>query len=201
MATQPVIVVGAGPSGLLLVVVPAKKGITVQLLEAASQLDDRPRATHYALPATYEELRRAGILEKMEARGALIPDGVCWRKLNGEYIARIDAPGSNGPSEENLLICLSLDKLCAILKEEIDQVPNVEILLGHTVTNIGQDETKAWVDVRTESANDSASLVGSNKSCAGLGAMGFGMASNTRQKMPSTVHGHLLFFASLLFFL
>lgn len=170
----------------------------MQLLEAASQLDDRPGATHYAPPATYD-LRRAGILEKMKARGALIPDGVCWRKLNGEYIAGIDAPGPNDPSEENLLICLSLDKWCAILKEEVDQVPNIEILLGHIVTNIGQDETKAWVDVRTESAKDSASLVGSNKSCAGLGAMGFGMASNTRKKMPSTVHGHLLFFASLLF--
>jgi 2-polyprenyl-6-methoxyphenol hydroxylase-like FAD-dependent oxidoreductase len=156
MAIQPVIVVGAGPSGLLLAVLLGKKGISVQLLEAASQLDNRPRATHYAPPATYE-LRRAGILEKMKARGAFIPTGVCWRKLNGEYIAGIAAPGANDPSEENPLICLSLDKLCAILKEEVDQLPNVEILLGHTVTNIGQDETKAWVDVQIESANDSAS--------------------------------------------
>jgi 2-polyprenyl-6-methoxyphenol hydroxylase-like FAD-dependent oxidoreductase len=153
MAIQSVIVVGAGPSGLLLAVLLGKKGIHVQILEAASQLDDRPRATHYAPPATYE-LRRAGILEKMKARGAFIPTGVCWRKLNGEYIAGIDAPGANDPSEENPLICLSLDKLSALLKEELDTLPNVELLLGHTVTDIGQDEIKAWVDVRI---NDSAS--------------------------------------------
>lgn len=68
----------------------------------------------------------------------------------------IDAPRANDPSEENPLVCLSLHKLCAVFKEEVDQLPNVEILLGHTVTAIGQDETKAWVDVKAESANDSA---------------------------------------------
>jgi hypothetical protein len=35
----------------------------------------------------------------MKARGAFIPDGVGWRKLSGEYIAGIDAPGANDPSE------------------------------------------------------------------------------------------------------
>jgi 2-polyprenyl-6-methoxyphenol hydroxylase-like FAD-dependent oxidoreductase len=45
-----VIIVGAGSSGLLLALLLAKRGITVQVVDMSSKLDEQPRATHYAPP-------------------------------------------------------------------------------------------------------------------------------------------------------
>lgn len=144
-----ILIVGAGPSGLLLALMLGKKGIRVRLLEAAECLDDRPRATHFSPPAVYE-LLRAGVLDDMEAEGAFIPNGACWRKLNGEFLAGVRAAGSN---EATLtpMTCFPLNKLNLVLQRQVDKLPHVEILYSHKVTGLGQDEAKAWVDVETPS--------------------------------------------------
>ncbi|KAL3484344.1 hypothetical protein BJX62DRAFT_248526 [Aspergillus germanicus] len=144
-----VLVVGAGPSGLLLALMLGKQGIPVQLLEAADSLDDRPRATHYSPPAVYE-LQRAGVVDDMKAEGGFIPNGACWRKLSGEFLAGVRAPGSTEPNPTPM-ICLPLNKLCLVLQREISQLPHVEILYSHKVTSLGQDADKAWVTVETPS--------------------------------------------------
>ncbi|GJC93534.1 FAD binding domain-containing protein [Colletotrichum higginsianum] len=54
-----VVVVGAGPSGLLLALLLSKHGIAVHILEAQDHLDQQPRAAHYG-PAAMPELIRAG---------------------------------------------------------------------------------------------------------------------------------------------
>lgn len=43
-----IIVVGAGPSGLLLALLLAKQNIQVDLVEARPTLNEQPRAAHYA---------------------------------------------------------------------------------------------------------------------------------------------------------
>ena len=45
--SKKVIIVGAGPAGLLLALILARAGITVDVLEANEKLDDRPRALLY----------------------------------------------------------------------------------------------------------------------------------------------------------
>ncbi|KNG83644.1 hypothetical protein ANOM_008486, partial [Aspergillus nomiae NRRL 13137] len=147
MSISFVLIVGAGPSGLLLALLLGKKGIPVRLLEAADSLDDRPRAAHYSPPAVYE-LRRAGIMEDMEAEGSFLPNGACWRKLNGEFLAAVSAPGAED-GNQTPLTCLPLNKLNVVLQRHIDQLPHVEILHCHRVTGLGQDDVKAWVDVET----------------------------------------------------
>ncbi|KAJ5631976.1 hypothetical protein N7490_008315 [Penicillium lividum] len=142
-----VLIVGAGPSGLLLALMLGKKGIPVRLLEAAESLDDRPRATHYSPPAVYE-LRRAGVLDDMKSEGAFIPNGACWRKLNGEFLSGIRAAGSNEPTPTPMT-CFPLNKLNLVLQRQVDKLPLVEILYSHKVTGLGQDEAKAWVNVET----------------------------------------------------
>ncbi|OGM45636.1 hypothetical protein ABOM_006229 [Aspergillus bombycis] len=142
-----VLIVGAGPSGLLLALLLGKRGIPVRLLEAADSLDDRPRAAHYSPPAVYE-LRRAGIIEDMEAEGSFLPNGACWRKLNGEFLAAVSSPGAKD-ANQTPLTCLPLNKLNVVLQRQIDQLPHVEILHSHKVTALSQDDTKAWVTVET----------------------------------------------------
>lgn len=138
-----VIVVGAGPAGLLLALLLAQRGIHCQVLEQAEQLDEQPRATHYASPAV-QVLRRAGILDEVFAMG-FQPDSVCWRKLDGSELAELKL--SAVADENTRMTCLPLDKLRQILVNHCKTTEKVTMSWGHRVTATGQDEKCAWVDV------------------------------------------------------
>jgi 2-polyprenyl-6-methoxyphenol hydroxylase-like FAD-dependent oxidoreductase len=139
------IVVGAGPSGLLLALMLAKKGIQVLVLEASSVLDDSPRAAYYGPPAAYE-LGRAGVLDEIRQQG-FDPIITCWRKLDGTYLAGFDC--SVVKDEPDRLACMPLAQLDQLLYRHASALPNVKVLFNHKVVDIGQDEAKAWIDAET----------------------------------------------------
>ncbi|EHL02927.1 putative 3-(3-hydroxy-phenyl)propionate/3-hydroxycinnamic acid hydroxylase [Glarea lozoyensis 74030] len=99
-----VIIVGAGPSGLILGILLAKAGIHVLLLEQSAELDTNPRAAHYA-PSTVRELRRCGLLKEVQEAGYM-PQGVCWRTPEGGILAGI----SPDPSYEDAMIYYDFHK-------------------------------------------------------------------------------------------
>lgn len=144
-----VIIVGAGPAGLIIALMLAQKGISATVLEKSTEIDRNPRASFYSSP-TIHELKRAGLMEDI-MRSAFIPDGVSWRYLGGEKkwekICTIRAnclPGAD-PS----IISLPLDQLLPLMAEHISRYPSAKILLGHEVLSTGQDRDKAWVNVQT----------------------------------------------------
>ncbi|KAL2828855.1 hypothetical protein BJY01DRAFT_240795 [Aspergillus pseudoustus] len=121
------------------------KGIPVTILDAADQLDRRPRATHYGPQAVYE-LRRAGIMPEVLAEG-FTPGKICWRKLDGTYLTGIDnAVLGDDPDR---VACLPLGRLGQILLDHIARQPSAEVRWNHRVTGIGQDDDQAWVNVAT----------------------------------------------------
>lgn len=146
MAISSVIVVGAGPSGLLLALLLARANIPVTVLEQNHALDPSPRATHFAPPAVYE-LRRAGVAEQLRDEG-FTPKTVCWRKPDGTYIAGLD--GSVADGQPDRMICLSLQRVGQVLYENLVKCPCAEVKYGHKVLALGQDEGRAWVEVEVE---------------------------------------------------
>lgn len=139
------IVVGAGPAGLLLSLLLSQSGIPVTLLDMSSDLDKNPRATHYAAPAMFE-LNRAGVGADMRERG-FVPAGVSWRKLDGTPIVTLDA--GTIAEDPDRMTCLPLDQLGQLLREHLLKQQNVKILFDHKVVGIDQDDNKAWVHVET----------------------------------------------------
>ncbi|KAK0924974.1 hypothetical protein LTR91_020266 [Friedmanniomyces endolithicus] len=101
-----VIVVGAGPSGLLLALLLAKQGMEVTVLEKSSEYDKQPRASFYSLPAIHE-MKRAGIYEEVSER-AFHANGVSWRYIDGTRIASIRADEA---APEAKMVSLPLDEL------------------------------------------------------------------------------------------
>lgn len=147
-STAQVIVVGAGPSGLILGLMLARNGIHVELLDAGTGPDKQPRAAHYASPAAYE-LERAGVLEDVRARGFL-PGKICWRKPDETVIAGFtnDVVPAENPYR---LVVLPLDQLGVLLYEHIQRQPLAKVEWQHKVVHVGQEDGKAWVEVETPS--------------------------------------------------
>ncbi|KAI5273303.1 FAD binding domain-containing protein [Aureobasidium subglaciale] len=144
-----VIVVGAGPSGLLLSLLLIRAGIKVHLLDAAPDLDDQPRAAHYGPPAI-PDLRRAGVLDKIKSQGLTL-NTMCWRKLDQTYIAGMDTSEtlSNDPEYGDVrTVSLALQTLDALMLEDFEKEGG-QVSWEHRVLEVQQDETKVWVKVQT----------------------------------------------------
>ena len=139
------IVVGAGPSGLILSLLLAKYGISVHLIDKGSQLDESPRASHYSPPAL-RYLHLAGVGAAAAAEG-FAPAEMTWRKLDGSLIAGLDM-GLNA-DDPNRLICLPLDKLGRLLYEHVQKEPLAKVSWGCEVVEVDQDEDRAWIEVKT----------------------------------------------------
>ncbi|OQD75155.1 hypothetical protein PENDEC_c008G06852 [Penicillium decumbens] len=146
MAIRKVIIVGAGPSGLILGLLLAKQGIEVEVLDAGAELSDQPRAAHYASPAAYE-LERAGVLDDVKARG-ITPNGFSWRKMDTSFIAgmKLDVLPDDYPYKMQVL---PLDRLGQLLYEHLQRQPTAQVRWSHRVMKVGQDQSKAWVDIET----------------------------------------------------
>ncbi|KAM0717487.1 hypothetical protein Q7P37_007339 [Cladosporium fusiforme] len=140
-----VLIVGAGPSGLLLALLLARKGIKVTVLEKSRELDRQPRASYYGTPSLHE-FARAGVLEDVE-KEAFHAMGMSWRHADGSLICQIiddDMP------KEYRRLSLPLDSLLPLLQKHLDRHENARTLFGYEVIGLGQDEGRAWVDVKTD---------------------------------------------------
>ncbi|KAK3290908.1 uncharacterized protein B0H64DRAFT_446722 [Chaetomium fimeti] len=166
-----VLIVGAGPSGLLLALLLSKHGIPVHILEAAADLDQQPRAAHYGGPAI-PEFERAGIADAIRERGIVIST-MCWRKPlvgvagdagggggaevevevegGGERMAGFDMRVVADVEGQDLRThCLVLQELDRLMLEEVTGKYGGVVEWGRRVVGVGQDGEGAWCEVEVE---------------------------------------------------
>lgn len=142
-----VIVVGAGPVGLLTSLRLAKVGISTTVLETLPAIEESPRAMAYQ-PVAVEELDRAGILEDVRAVGGS-GSCICWRKtVNGEVIAKLELVVTPEHPYENLVI--GQHELAAVILDHLARVPNATVIWNHKVIAIDQYADEEVVRVTTE---------------------------------------------------
>ena len=145
-----IIIVGAGPSGLVLSLLLAKYGINVHLVDKSDQLDESPRAAHYQPPAV-RYLHLAGVKDEAREMGFL-PTGMAWRKFDGTLISGLDLTLNS--DDPNQMICLPLDQLGPLLYKHVLQEPLAKVSWSHEVIGTGQDQNEAWIDVKTPEGNN-----------------------------------------------
>ncbi|KAF7560189.1 hypothetical protein G7046_g3958 [Stylonectria norvegica] len=155
----PVIIVGAGPVGLLLALRLAQSSIGCLVFEQESDVNQAPRAIGYYGPI-HTVFQEAGIYDRVAKEG-MPAGGYVWRKL-----PQTDETGDDGLSEQkqkqlgsiigwNIMsrpdsngnyelghysIQLAQSDLCKILLEEAAKTGLVKVLWGHGVTHLMQDD-------------------------------------------------------------
>ncbi|CAN9127763.1 unnamed protein product [Alternaria sp. RS040] len=124
-----VVIVGAGPSGLLLGVLLAKNlGIKVTILDADTKINGNPRAAHYAPSAVYD-FHRAGIIDD-----------------DTTFLAGM---GREPEDSKYSMVVLPLDQLGPLLVKHFESYPNTEIKWGHKLVGVEQDDNGATAVVET----------------------------------------------------
>ncbi|PNU05470.1 6-hydroxy-3-succinoylpyridine 3-monooxygenase NdpD [Novosphingobium guangzhouense] len=130
-----VIVVGAGPIGLLTAFGLAKEGTRVTILEAEDRFNDKPRALVYHYPVL-PHLERLGLLQDCVAEGFLRQNFGWHIHSTGEMIEWKWVPEGMGGHALHLHQGL----LSKILARHASALPNVEILLRTKLTSCRQTD-------------------------------------------------------------
>ncbi|KAF2095546.1 FAD/NAD(P)-binding domain-containing protein [Rhizodiscina lignyota] len=205
-----VVIVGAGPAGLLLGLMLGQAGIKSTILEAWSTVDKRLRATQYGTPAT-RVLRKAGVLEDIRAAGYRNFPSICWRKTSTkEEVARIDLGITR--NEEDRITVIPLAQMLEVILEHIKKLPEgiCDVRFGHRVVDLGQDEKSAWVDVEVAAehgAEQDGEIVGDKEKVRFEGDYVVGCdggKSTVRKKLfgsewPGVTHPHELFVCNVFY--
>ena len=141
MSPISVIIVGAGPSGLLLARLLTQSGMrNIRLLEREKTPTDDHRAVLYQAISLHE-FKRAGIIEDFEAAAHRLKS-VCWRDAAGGGKRLFGMPAGD-------TLLMNVRGLTGIIKQHLARTDQAEILVDHNVVSVGQDANKTWVDVDT----------------------------------------------------
>ncbi|KAF7623099.1 hypothetical protein F9C07_2286497 [Aspergillus flavus] len=140
-----VIVVGAGPVGLLTALRLAQSGIHVDVLEKEEKLNVTPRACSYYAAALHA-LQRAKVLDDVKKAG-FTTHGLCWRspleddgkggKKFGDILASLPIVGNEG--WDSGVVNLQQAKLTNLLYQKVLETGLVTVHLGAELVAIEQD--------------------------------------------------------------
>jgi 3-(3-hydroxy-phenyl)propionate hydroxylase len=156
-----VIVVGAGPVGLLVALALARQDVPVVVLESASALTHDLRAGTFH-PPSLEMMAPYGITDEMHRIGLPVRHWQLRDRQEG-VIAQWDLELLRDETPYPYRLHLEQHRLTPIIYDKARAMPNVEVRFGSTVTGVGQDGARAWADVETAAGReriDGAWLVG-----------------------------------------
>lgn len=141
----PVVVVGAGPIGLVLALDLARRGVPVVVLESEQQVSEGSRAIVFTR-------RSMEILQQVGADTGVTAQGLPWRSGNSHYrgqrVFRMDAP-HDAHDRFHPMINLQQQVLETQLVDLLAQQPQAVLRWGHRVLALHDDGAQVQLTVDT----------------------------------------------------
>jgi 2-polyprenyl-6-methoxyphenol hydroxylase and related FAD-dependent oxidoreductases len=142
-----VVVIGAGPTGLLTAYGLAKQGVHVTVVEERAMLDDSPRAMVY-LPSSLKALDDLGLLEEAEKVGAR-GHAFTMRFASG-YIGELDHRVLQVHTPYYYTLHFGQHVLAKLILEQLLKLPNASVLWGTRFNRVVDNAQRVAVEVSTE---------------------------------------------------
>ncbi len=139
MNNKNVVIVGAGPSGLLCALGLARAGIDVCVVERADAIQHSPRAMVYHW-AVLDGLEKLGVLEDAKAAGFLSSELQFYVFKTGERIHMDTREPLKNLSKTPYNLHLGQNKLADIALDHLLKLPNFSIRWGVEVTDVTQTD-------------------------------------------------------------
>jgi 2-polyprenyl-6-methoxyphenol hydroxylase-like FAD-dependent oxidoreductase len=143
-----VVIVGAGPVGLLVALGLARQGIEVTLIEAEPGIMTSPRAAIY-FPVTLELLERLGVVEDCLAIGYRCERLAMRYPEVGEVIAFDYAKGALPGQRFNFNLHFGQHELAGVIRDHLERLPNARILWRHRLETLDQQGERVLLGIQT----------------------------------------------------
>lgn len=148
-----VLVIGAGPVGLVATATLISSGIPVKLIESTADLALDLRASTFH-PPTLDFLDTLGIADNLVKQG-LVCKNWQFRDRNKGVIASFDLSLLEGETSFPFRLQCEQWKLTRALRDYIDNHPDGELITQTTAEAVGQDSDGVWVKVKHQDGSKS----------------------------------------------
>jgi 3-(3-hydroxy-phenyl)propionate hydroxylase len=142
-----VLIAGGGPVGLFCALLLGRHGLPVRLFDENAGLQQDPRAatTH---PATLELLGAAGLADDVARVGLVAPIFQFWDRPTGRKVAEFDHALLKDDTAYPFAVQCEQFKTARLIFEQLLALPNVEVLFGHEVVGVEQNDRSVTVEAR-----------------------------------------------------
>ncbi len=145
-----VLIAGAGPVGSVAAMLLAREGVDVILVEAGHECAADMRASTFHSP-TLEMLDTLGMAERLIERGLKAPT-YHWRDRKSGEVLEFDMAEIADVARYPFRIQCEQYHLSRMLTEKLGETPGAQMLFGHRLVHVEQDE--AGVTATVENATD-----------------------------------------------
>lgn len=146
-----VIIVGAGPVGLLTALRLGQSGVKTLVIEAHHELLQTTRAIVY-MPVVLPVLENLGILDTIIKHAYLNREGVKWRDLSGKVLAHLPL-GGDDPEEFGGVLLIGQWRMNELILQELKNHPSVQVLFGMRCVGLEDKEDCDHVKVMTHTGS------------------------------------------------
>jgi 3-(3-hydroxy-phenyl)propionate hydroxylase len=143
-----VVIVGAGPVGLINALGLARAGVDVAVLEAHPGIVPEPRAMTYHW-TVLEGMERLGLLDDMVAEGFKLEE-MCYRIFKTGEVIKLNIGHLKGHVKHPYAVVLGQDQLEHIVLRHLQEYSNVQIHWNTTMTALSQDDTGVTISAEQD---------------------------------------------------
>lgn len=154
MDSDPVLIAGAGPVGIVTALALAQRGIPVRVFEAAEQVNHAPRASTLH-PATLEMLSALGLLNDVIAQGLVAPTFQFWDRPARKLVAEFDHGILKNDTTCPFVVQCEQHKLAKLGIERLEGFRHSEVNFSSPVISIAELDAGVAIEVGTSSGSQS----------------------------------------------